>query len=360
MQDTSYMGQWQSVHIFDELKHYNCIITIFNPLDYNSMEEANEGLIELIKINNYDLFMTPHESNIIFIDTLLTIKKIGIPTLLICFDNLIIPFNHKDICKHFDLVWLTSKETEKMFIKWGANIIFNPYAANPFFFMPNHGEEIEKICFVGNPYGSRANMLGHLTENNINVSLFSKMNEKTGEINLPKQNIINYFYPGYNLLKFNIGRKIICGAIKQKYTKVNRLNLQSPYIEVLPQVDFNSLSQIYSNYVISLASVAARNTGVLKNPVNVVNLRSFEIPMCGGLQICSYVSELANYFEEDKEIVFYRSDEELVEKTKFYLKPEIRKIRMQMKTAARRRAENEHTWFSRFKIVFDYFNLKYK
>jgi len=351
------MDKWQQFHIFDELEKHDCHIIVFNPLEYSSIDKANEKLIKYIQRNRFDLFMTPYGHDHFFVDTLNYLKKVGIPTLLICFDNLLIPFKHKKIAKYFDLVWLTSRETEDLFKKWGANIIFNPYAANPYFFKPQFETEIERVAFVGTPYGSRANMINALTENRIDTTLFTK---ESSMQNICKQSMKDYIHPACDLIRFDIGRRIILGAIKQKILKNTTLNTNNKYLEIKFPVEFNQLSRLYSNYAVSLSSTAARNTGVLNKPINVVNLRSFEIPMSGGLQICSYFDELAEYYEEDKEIIFYRSQEEFLEKVRFYLKSENNNLRMKMKKAARRRAENEHTWFCRFKKVFDYFGLEYE
>lgn len=80
--------------------------------------------------------------------------------------------------------------------------------------------------------------------------------------------------------------------------------------------------------------------------------------MCGGLQFASYNEELASYFEEDKEIVLYRSKEEMLDKAKFYLDSSHSNQVMNMKVAARKRAENEHTWNIRFTKVFENLGLK--
>ena len=352
------MYKWQRYHIFDELEKHGCNITIYNPLNYLSVDIANDNLTNHLNKKNYDLFMTPLGSKDLYVDTLLRIKK-NIPTLLICFDNLIVPFKHKDIAKHFDLVWLTSRDTCKMFKLWGANIIINPYAANPYYFKPNYISEIERIAFIGTPYGSRVNMINLLLENNIDVSLYSNSKSKSNKKSY-KRSIKGNICTIYNLMGFNIGRRVLIGALKQKINRNKRIIKNSSNLKQMPPVGLEKLSKLYSNHALSLASTAARNTGVLKKPVNIVNLRSFEIPMSGGLQICSYCDELAEYFEEDKEIIFYRNNEELIDKARFYLKSENYKIRMKMKTAARRRAENDHTWFDRFKKVFDYFGIKYK
>ena len=69
---------------------------------------------------------------------------------------------------------------------------------------------------------------------------------------------------------------------------------------------------------------------------------------------------MADYFEEDKEVLFYKNDEELISKAEFYLKPENEEIRKHMKIAARKRSENDHTWFNRYSNVFDNIGIKVK
>ncbi|PXV62290.1 glycosyl transferase family 1 [Halanaerobium congolense] len=355
----TYMDMWQQVHIFDELGKHNCNIKVFSPVGYNNMYEANEELLKYIRVNDIDLFMTPYGEEKLYIDTLKQIKKKSIPTLLICFDNLLIPYRHKSISKYFDLVWLTSKETKNKFEQWGANIIVQPYAANPYFFKPNYKDKINKVAFVGTPYGSRVNMVNKLVNNRINTTLFTKIDSKPEKNLLRKisSKLIYNLESIYNLLKFDIGRRIILGALKQNLLSSRKLELNSDYLEIKSQVEFSNLSKIYSNFALSLSSTSARNTGILKNPVNVINLRTFEIPMCGGLQFCRYFEEISDYFEEDKEIVFYRNKEELVEKAKFYLDESNSNQRKKIKLAARKRALNEHTWYHRFKEIFDFFGI---
>jgi len=79
-----------------------------------------------------------------------------------------------------------------------------------------------------------------------------------------------------------------------------------------------------------------------------VPLQTFDVPMCGGLQIAPYVDELAGYFEDGKEIILCRNDEEFISKCHFYLKPENATLRLKMKQDARKRAEAEHSWGKRF------------
>lgn len=347
------MFQWQCIHIIEELKYHDCIIHIFNPLKYDCIEEANNDLLLHISVNKYDLFMTPHNHETLYIDTLKLIKKSGMPTLLICFDNLLIPFYHEKIAPYFDLVWLTSNETSEIFKKWGVNCIFLPYAANCLYFKPNINEELLKVDFIGTPYGSRTKRINSMIENGIPVDLYAdsiKITSNSLNFDLIK-NVIEYS-------RFSIGRRVILANIFSKIRNKNELDIGNANLNIFPRVDtFYNMYKLFSKYALSLSTTDARNTGILKIPVQVVNLRSFEIPMAGGLQICSYSQELSQYFEEDKEIIFYRNKDEMIEKTKFYLNEKNSILRMKMKTAARKKAENEHTWFHRFKYVFEYFHL---
>lgn len=246
-----------------------------------------------------------------------------------------------------------------MFINWGAKVIFNPYAANPFYFKAINVDEKNRIDFIGSPYGSRINTMNDLIKNEVCVSLFSDITSKKITPDICKRKFSELKNTTFDLMRFPIGRQIIFGAIKQKMIGNTQLNFDSNYLELQTSVPSEKFNEIYSGYALSLASTAARNTGILEKPINVVNLRSFEIPMCGGLQFCLYFDELAEYFEEDKEIIFYRSNCEMIEKAKFYLRPEKEALRMCIKQSARKRAENEHTWFIRFQVVFDYLGLKY-
>jgi hypothetical protein len=355
----TYMYQWQRIHIFDELKRFGHEIEVFNPLSYESIKHANDDLIRYIKKKNifFDLFMTCVGKDYLYKDTIHRIKSFGYPTLLICFDNLHAPYKHRGIADAFDLVWLTSKETLNMFKSWNCNnIIFQSYAANPFNFKPYWGKSDASVSFVGTPYGSRINKLNILTKNNIYCELYSDIVENH-ENKLTKKNKIQFkklIEETFKALSFSIGRKVLLGALKNLHITKGSLALdKNKFLNILPSVSFLEMQKIYSNKILSLNITELRNTYLLNNPIHKMHLRTFEIPMCGGLEIASYTKELSGYFEEDKEIVFYRSEEELISKAKFYLNPKNEKLVLNMKKNARKRAEFDHTWMNRFNRVFD-------
>lgn len=351
------MYEWVRVHIIDELKHHNCVVNAINPVCFSSVDEANEALIKEISCCKYDLFITPHNENLLYVDTLLSIKNSGIPTLLMCCDNLVIPFVHLKVAPLYDLVWLTSKETKYMFDNIGCKTVFLPYAANPYLIRGK--KMLDGIGFIGTPYGSRANMINRLTTAGIQVYCHSKKKQQNQsaikslkEDHMSKQKVL------WSFLGFPQGRKIIQGAIVNKFKKdaqiIENENLHFDFV-VAP----SDLYKIYPKYTLALSSTAARNTGVLKKPLNIINLRAFEIPMSGGIQFCQYSEEIAAYFEDGKEIVLFENFDDMIDKAKFYLKPDNETICDRIRALAREKAEKNHTWWCRFKHVFDELGISY-
>ena len=163
----------------------------------------------------------------------------------------------------------------------------------------------------------------------------------------------------FKLLSFSIGRKVISGAIINKILKRRDKKLiGTNNLSIFPSVEFKEMNYLYSNLALSLNITELRNTYVLDKPIHKLHLRTFEIPMSGGLELASYSSELSNYFEDGKEIVLYKTNEEMIDKAKFYLNPNNYSIINNMKKNARIKAENEHTWTKRFSIVIDALDLK--
>ena len=90
------MYQWQRTNLIDELIRNGHKVKTFNPLDYQSIEEANAITVPSIKKwGKCDLFLTCDDQDTIFKETVEEINKMGIPTCLICWDNLELPFKQK-------------------------------------------------------------------------------------------------------------------------------------------------------------------------------------------------------------------------------------------------------------------------
>lgn len=78
------------------------------------------------------------------------------------------------------------------------------------------------------------------------------------------------------------------------------------------------------------------------------NLRLFEIPAAGALQLASYCDP--DWFELDKEIVVYDSLKDLEQKVKHYLRHT--KTRQKIAKAGQKRVLHDYTYQQRFKQIF--------
>ena len=354
-----YMSQWQHTHIFDELERNGHQITVYNPLSYRNPDDANENLIPYIHKSKikFDLFLNCESDGFLYPSSVKALHKLGLATVLICFDNLHAPYIHKKIAPLFDLVWITSIETKWLFEKWGCkNILFQTYAANPFNFIPHWQAPIQSVCFIGSPYGSRIDILNTLTQAEINCDVytdsFADNRKATSKSKIPNVKV-SPIEEVRRALSFDIGRKVLFSALlNRSFLKKKSILDHNGFLSIHESVSFDEMQKIYSNNALSLNITFLRHTYLLKKPVQKMHLRTFEIPMCGGLEIAPFSEELAGYFEDDKEIVLYKSEEEFVSKAKFFLNPTNNALCLQMKKNARKRAEAEHTWTCRFDKVF--------
>ena len=356
-------GSWPKYHYIDELQRHGHRVTIIDPFSFSSIDSANEELFLRIKNNRdgYDLFINPYGDDLLYVDTIRQIKRCSnIPTLLICFDNLQAPYIHRKIAPYFDLVWLTSFETEALFKRWGCQCIFLPYAANPYVFRPYFSNEIDSVGFIGTLYGTRILKINDLLAHNIPCSVFSSKLSSQDNISYEDKNVsrgkTRITRDDWDLIKFSIGRRILWSKWKKKRIGSPYL-LQSDVLEIHPSVSFEEMNRLYSNFALSLGITEVWDTYLLNKPVHKIHLRTFEIPMCGGLQFAPYIEELAGYFEDGKEIVLYSTKEDYIDKARFYLRKDKSSLRMQMKCAARKRTEKDHTWLNRFNRVFSKLNL---
>lgn len=360
----SFMATWQKIHFMDELEQHGFQFDIFNPNKYGSWDEANEKLVKYIKESRPVMFFTlVRSTRNLYISSIEAIKKLGVPTLFFVADSLATPYEDKEIARHFDLVWITEPETKYLYDRWGVKSFLAPYAANPYAFKPVSCAYKPAACFIGRAHGSRANMINELAkDNNIQIDIFDKNNNDIHKA-LPGNNLRGYTPPSYqtflNYSKYTVGRKMLWSSFLNRFVKKQNSVAELQNIHHLDSMPFEDISRVYSEYRLALSSTSYHNTDILKNPVEVINLRAFEIPMSGGLQICRYNSYLAEQFEDGKEIVFYQSDDEFHSKVKYYLFTAKDSEIAKLKAAARDRSQSEHSWLKRFSIALDSFGINY-
>ncbi len=132
--------------------------------------------------------------------------------------------------------------------------------------------QIYDVCFIGRPKADRAEILKYLTKNKIKVTLF-----------------------GWDWYEDPELKEMFKGPLNQK-----------DYAQVINQSKIN----------LSLTKAGYSEEKGLYN----IKGRFFEIALCHAFQIAEYFKGIEKFFKEDKEIVLFKTKEELLEKIKYYLK----------------------------------------
>lgn len=321
-----------------------------------SIDKSNEfyiSLKRLIEDYYFDVVLTELNHKVLSISTLNYLKRYT-KLLLMPNDNALIPYRHKKVARYFDLVWLLDNQNISLFKKWSANYIHLPWAGSRLFALNPcpHSKQIPRVLFIGSPHGSRIKQINVLLENRIPVSIYSD-SVRTNTPSIKKK----IFFPLVEIfqhLSIKTGRKIVFGKILSLI--YNDKLLENEYLEVFPSIEVSEMTCLYKKYRLSWSSVYARNTGYLKTPLITLNLRSFEIPISGGLQLVARNNELEKYFNDGHDIVFY-DEENFIDIAKHYLFDLSEERIIQMKKNAQNNALINHTWEIRFKKIFEILGL---
>ena len=84
--------------------------------------------------------------------------------------------------------------------------------------------------------------------------------------------------------------------------------------------------------------------------VSHVRLRDFEAPMCGACYLTGYSDEIEEFYRVGIEIDTYRDTNELIDKTRYYLRDA--SAAQRLRHAGHDRALRDHTWDRRFTQLF--------
>jgi spore maturation protein CgeB len=90
------------------------------------------------------------------------------------------------------------------------------------------------------------------------------------------------------------------------------------------------------------------------------NMRTFEIPAVGGIQLTPFSEEQAGFFEENKEIFFYRDIGELEDKCRYLLDLPGKEVNAIREAARRRSATSGYTYRDRSLLVYNTFKSAFE
>jgi len=368
------MYEWQFIHYFDELVRSGHTITDCNPVRVlgriGSAEEYSEMLLSIAK----KVIATPGPHLMLSTATDMTVlpgaiddvRRLGIPCVNFSVDDLTVHFHVRKIGSHFDLCWTTHIGAVEYLKKYGCRVLYMPMAANPHFFKTGSENRSHTLCFVGSRYGARSNYVEQLAEAKVPLTVrgagwlvpHPENIHHPGGIEQP--NLIDTFRLVSEFARFPAGRKILVGALKKRIRSTKE-KAKSDFSNVDiagPIPTFEEMVACYAGCTASLGVLEAGSTYMLKDALVYYRLREFEAPMVGCAHIVRRVSELEESFDENKEMIFYSSIEDCIDKARFYLAPERYDLCRSIGEKARARATRDHTWLNRFAVLTKTLGIK--
>ncbi len=260
-----------------------------------------------------------------------------------------------EISPHVDFSLHAERDARPKFLAIGARPLWWPMASNPKYFKPYPLERSIPVSFVGANYALRAHFIHYLLEHGIETHAYGP-GWQYGTTSALRSQAKRAKY---------LLRSVFSGSAEALYQAsanladhdFRRLLGQLYPNNMHPPVSDEELIMLYSRSQISLGFLEVYEGHDASRPVTRhVHLREFEAPMSGALYCTGYSDELAGYFEPDREVLVYRTEEELYEKACYYLAHT--EEAEAMRQAGRQRALRDHTYQRRFEQLFDALGLK--
>lgn len=258
------------------------------------------------------------------------------------------------LAPHFDVNLFAEKAAGVKFREIGAKALWWPMASNPKYFRPMPVETDLDLSFVGASYGTRTRAIRLLLNAGVDAHAFGpawRYGARTAGRSWIKREL---------LLVKAIGApgptaKAQASALLAEHDERRALGKAFPQ-NVHDPVSDDELVRLYSRSRVSLGVLEVYEGNEPWGPLRRhLHLREFEAPMSGAVYLTGHTEELEEFFEPDREVATYRSEEELIEKAKRLVREpgEADAIRK----AGRKRALADHTYHRRFGQLFEALGL---
>jgi spore maturation protein CgeB len=205
------------------------------------------------------------------------------------------------------------------------NVLLSQWACNTSFYKPvvDMKKDID-VSFVGQHKSGRARVVRELERAGINVQCFG------------------YKWPGGKLSQDDMlavfSRSKIC------------LNLTDRKSLLDPSILGRIVCRKSINHVVPDFHLIDNFNAYLHFPIPHTHARPFELAGCGAFTLSGWSEDIGAYYEENKEMAFYKDTPELIEKTKYYLAHDAE--REEIAKAGFVRTIKNHTYEARFKEIF--------
>jgi spore maturation protein CgeB len=294
------------------------------------------------------------------------LRRLGIPTINF-FCNSIYQFELvRDIAAAADFSWHAEKNARERYLDAGAKPVWVQMGADPEVYRPvETGRREQLACFVGQHYADRDRWAAALIRAQVPLALYgpgwdalnhsaaakeSQPEAYLGRMTHPAGTTGAYVeavIQNWRDSGFIAGTLRTWRQMSYRHESRRLLRLLAPHARGLaPRVsDVFSHSEVVLNF-----SNVWEDGRPGSRLIPHVRLRDFEAPMCKSCYLTGCTDEIGEFYEIGKEIETYRTEEELIDKSRFYLThPDAAE---KFREAGYKRATLNHTWKQRFEELF--------
>lgn len=281
-------------------------------------------------------------------DAIQEIRNMGIPTVLLSCDNLGAFLEIEEIAPHFDCAWFCESEAAEKFKKINAKGLFMPLAADPEFMAPIEGiVEKHEVVFLGALLGLRLRWFGPLLDAGFDVIHYGTQRQSEPALSSLR-------HVAYNLKRLDFPKaryEMECAYVQYRWGTKAALHCR-------PGVLDTEVSRVLQEGKIAIGNgevLAIDAEKKSKYWTHYLKHRDFEAPMAGACYLTSDCRDLHQSYEVGKEVMSYKSTDDLVEQTRRLLRDNA--LRAKLRVNARKAALSRHTFKHRFEQIFKFLGL---
>jgi spore maturation protein CgeB len=269
-----------------------------------------------------------------------------------------------------DFAWHSERDAREKYLAIDARPVWVQLGADPNLYHPTNERREAKACFIGQRYADRDRLAAALIRGGVELDLYGsgwgQSNGNHAAVDNGKHSHLGRAMPRPGSL---VARVQVAGTMLRSEGLVRgarRLGRQLRYRKATRRLDpilanasrgrANDVPDVFARYevVLNFSNVWA-DARPCSKLIPHVRLRDFEGPMCRTCYLTGHTDEIEAFYDVGAEIDTYRSSEELVDKTRFYLQNPA--AAESLREAGYRRARRDHTWKRRFEDLFSKIGL---
>ncbi len=310
----------------------------YDPILAMGKEQWNEELLALVRREKPDLFFAFMYTDEFEEETLDMIRATTKSVAWFADDYWRFWNYSKRWAPHFTLAVTTYEKAREWYRAAGINNVAHlQWACNTYEYkqVTVPAQDIE-VSFIGQRKPSRAKLLQMLQRAGIHVEAFGF---SWGNGRVSHEEALRIVARSKISLNINVRVNVRGGMLAPRV--LGRIVMRRSLNRFVPDLHFIENLQAYWHF-----------------PTPHTHARPFELAGCGGFVISGWSEDIGKCYKENKEMVFYRNTDELIQKIKYFSAHG--EERERIARAGYERTLRDHTYKQRFKELFKRIGLSYR